>query len=127
MQLLQEHFGDELKITAAYVEKVLGRPLVKSEDVKGLHAYSLFLCECCNAMEEFEYIKELDMPANMQAVIQKLPYKLREKWQTKASELLECYRLGACFMDIVVFIEQQVRIASDPIFGDIFGTPLKMR
>lgn len=118
-KLLEEHFGNESKVTAAYVEKVLGWPSVKAEDVKGLQAYSLLLRECCNAIEEFEYISELDMPANMQAVVQKLPYKLRERWRTRASELLECYRCRACFMDIVVFIERQVRIASDPIFGDL--------
>lgn len=74
----------------------------RGEDVKGLQAYSLLLHECCNAMEELEYIKELDMPANMRAVIQKLPYKLREKWRTRANELLEHHQRRACFIDIVV-------------------------
>lgn len=34
--LLKEHFGNEFKIAAAYVDKVLGWPSVKSEDVNSL-------------------------------------------------------------------------------------------
>lgn len=35
-RLLKEHFGSGIKITAAYMEKFIGWPCVKSEDVKGL-------------------------------------------------------------------------------------------
>ena len=44
-KLLKEHFGNEFKITAAYMEKVTGRPSVKSEDTKALKAYG---CCCVN-------------------------------------------------------------------------------
>lgn len=60
-ELLQEHFGNEYKIAAAYIEKALVWPAVKSEDLKALQAYSLFLCGCCNVMEELQYMQELDM------------------------------------------------------------------
>lgn len=54
--LLEKHFGNESKITAAYVEKIIGWPSVKAEDVKGLQAYTLFLRECCKAMVELQYL-----------------------------------------------------------------------
>ena len=117
--LLEEHFGNGLKVTAAYMEKITGWPSVKSEDTKGLQAYAFFLRECSNAMEELQYLDELNMPANMKMMIQKLPYKLREKWRVRACEILDRDHKRACFMDIVRFIEQQVRIVSDPVFGDI--------
>lgn len=123
-QLLQEHFENGLKVTAAYVEKITGWPSVKSEDVKGLQAYALYLRVCLNAMEELKYLEELNMPANMKVLVQKLPYKLREKWRAKSCEILDRNNQRACFTDIVMFIEQQVRIASDPVFGDIQDTPL---
>lgn len=78
-QLLKEHFGNEIKVTAAYMEKITGWPTVKSEDIKGLQAFAMYLHECSNAMEDLEYLQELNMPANMRTVIQKLPYKLREQ------------------------------------------------
>lgn len=130
MELLHDHFGSELKVSAAYVDRLLGWPIVRPEDVRGLQAYSLFLRECCTAMEELEYMKELDMPANMRAVVQKLPYKLRERWRTRASDLLESHKRRACFMDIVLFMEKQVKIVSDHIFGDLqdsdYGKQVKL-
>lgn len=98
--LLEEHFGNEHKITAAYMEKVLNWPVLKPEDVKSLQAYALFLRECCNAMGDVQYMRELDMPGNMRTVILKLPYKLREKWRVSACEILERFNRRAQFMDI---------------------------
>lgn len=109
-QLLKEHFGNEFNITAAYMEKVTGWPSVKSEDAKALKAYGLFLRECRNAMEELRYLEELNTPANMKILSQKLPYKLREKWRTKASDIFERTGQRACFQDIVNFREKQVRL-----------------
>lgn len=67
-------------------------------------------------------MQELDMPTNMRAIMTKLPFKYREKWRTKAHEVLERYNRRACFKDLVAFIERQVKIISDPLFGDIQDT-----
>lgn len=86
------------------MEKVTGWPSVKSEDTKGLQAYALYLRECSNAMEELQYLEELNMPSNMKIVIQKLPYKLGKKWRVKACEILDRDNQRARFIDIVKFI-----------------------
>ncbi len=66
------------------------------------------------------------MPANIKLLSQKLPYKLREKWRAKESEILKRDGQRAYYPDIVNFIEQQVRITSDLVFGDIQDTlPVK--
>lgn len=85
--LLQEHFGDEHRIAAAYMDKALSWAPVKSEDVKALQDYSLFLRGCSNAMNEVQYMFEMDMPANMLTIVKKLPYKLRDRWRTIACEI----------------------------------------
>lgn len=117
--LLQEHFGNEYKIATAYIEKALAWKPVKSEDVKSLQAYALFLRGCCNAMEELQYMQEMDMPANMRSIISKLPFKLRDQWRITAYDIMETCNRRACFIDLVTFIERHVRILSDPLFGDI--------
>lgn len=117
--LLEQHFGDEFKITAAYMDKVLSWPQLKSEDAKALQAYALFLRECCNAMENVQYMRELNMSTNMKTLILKLPYKLRERWRASALELEERHQRRPQCKDIVTFIERQVKIISDPVFGDI--------
>ena len=118
-QLLHEHFGSKYKIAVAYIERALSWPIIKTEDVSALQAYSLFLRNCCNVMEELQYMQELDMPNNMRAIMSKLPYKLRERWRTIAFDILEKTEHRALFKDLVKFLERHVRIISDPLYGDI--------
>lgn len=117
--LLQENFGDEQRIAAAYMDKALSWTPIKSEDAKALQDYSLFLRGCSNAMNEVQYMFEMDMPTNMLTIIRKLPYKLRDRWRTTAWEIQERRNQRATFNDIVHFIERQIRILTDPVFGDI--------
>ena len=117
--LLAEHFGNEHKIAAAYMEKILTWTPVKSEDIKGLQSFSLFLRGCSNLTEQLMNMKELDLPSNMRSIIVKLPYKLRERWRNVACDLQERRGNRAMFADLVGFIERQVKIASDPVFGNI--------
>lgn len=42
-RMLKLHFGDELKIANAYMEKVLNWNGRRTEDGKALHCYTLFL------------------------------------------------------------------------------------
>jgi len=70
----------------------------------------------------FSTWRNLTLKANIKILSQKLPYKLRDKWRAKACEILEKTSRRARFSDIVKFIEHQVRITSDPVFGDIQGT-----
>lgn len=115
--LLREHFGNEYRISCAYMEKALSWPSIKSEDSKALSNFALFLRTCCNAMEELEYMEELDTIANMKNIVLKLPYKLREKWRAKACELQRTGRVR--MVSLVSFIERQASVMSDPIYGNI--------
>ncbi len=117
--LLMEQFGNGQKIASAYMDKALSWPPIKAEDTKALQDYSLFLRGCCNAMEDVQYLLDMDMPSNMLSIIKKLPYKLRDKWRNRACELQERYDRRARFTDIADFIERQVRIMTDPVFGNI--------
>ncbi|KAK0152604.1 hypothetical protein N1851_005873 [Merluccius polli] len=117
--LIQDHFGNPYKIAAAYMERALAWQAMKTEQLKELRAFSLFLRGCCNALEELQYLEELDMPVNMRAIVTKLPYKMREQWRTTAHDIMENAHRRAQFVDLVKFIERRVRIISDPLFGDI--------
>ena len=117
--LLQEQFGNPMKIASAYMGKIIAWPVIKSEDLKSLQAYSIFLRQCNNAMRGIHFSLELDAPSNMQTVIKKLPYKLKERWREEACTLQETSKRRASFRDIVQFVEKQVKIASDPLFGDL--------
>lgn len=51
-RLLQKHYGDELMIASAYIDKALKWPQIKSEDGKALNTYAVFLTGCHNTMED---------------------------------------------------------------------------
>lgn len=119
--LVKEHFGNEMKI-AAYLEKALGWPITKSEDVGSLHAFSLILRGCCNMMDGLHYMEEINMPSNVRLIVMKLPYKLRERWRVVACELQERRAYRAVFLNLVNFIERQVKILLDPLFGNVQET-----
>lgn len=117
--LLKEQSGNRQKIASAYMDKALSWLPIKAEDVKVLQDYSLFLRACCNTMEDVQYLGDMDMPSNMLSIIKKLPYKLRDKWRNRACELQERHNQRAKFSDIADFIERQVKIMADPVFGNI--------
>ena len=117
--LLKEQFGNEQKVASAYMDKALSWPSIRAEDVKALQDYSLFLRGCCNSMEDVQYLSDMDMPSNMLCIIKKLPYKLRDRWRNHACELQERHKRRAKFTDIANFIERQVKILTDPVFGNI--------
>lgn len=120
---LHEHFGNEHHIASAYMNKIFAWPQIKSEDAKALQAYSLFLRGCCTAMKDVYDLCDLNTPANMLIVIKKLPYKLRDKWRTKACDIQERLGKRPMFADIAAFVERQVKIVVDPIYGDIQDVP----
>jgi len=117
--LLEQHLGNEQRIASSYLDKALIWTVIKPEDVKALQAYALFLRGCCNAMDEIQWMSELDMAANMRTVLNKLSYKLRDEWRTVACDIQERRHCRATFSDIVDFNERQVKIAADPVFGNI--------
>lgn len=51
-KLLHKHYGDELVIANAYVDKALKRLQVRADDGKALNAYAMFLIGCHNSMKE---------------------------------------------------------------------------
>ncbi|XP_061106388.1 uncharacterized protein LOC133134038 [Conger conger] len=118
-RLLEHHFGDEFKITNAYLDKALNWSNIPTDNGEALQSYTLFLRGCCNVMRTLWYMDELNLPSNLRLPISKVPYKLREKWRACAFDIRE--RTGArdTFDNLVHFLERQARILQDPIFGNL--------
>ena len=118
-RLLKYHFGDDFKVTSAYVEKALNWNQIRTDDGKALQSYALYLRGCGNAVQDLPYMSELDLPSNMKRLVSKLPFKLREKWRSAVCDITERTQQRPKFHDLVLFMEKQARIIQDPIFGDI--------
>ena len=117
--LLKHHFGDDFKITTAYIEKALNWNPIRSDDGKALNSYALYLRSCGNAVRDLPYMTELDLPSNMKQLVSKLPFKLREKWRSTVCDIVDSTRQRPKFYDLIEFIEKQAKIILDPVFGEI--------
>ena len=89
------------------------------EDPEALRGFSLFLSGCLNAMDTMEYMEEMDHTTIMKAILAKLPYRIKEKWRTKACDLQDLDGRRAKFADLVQFIDKLSRILSHPMFGNV--------
>lgn len=124
-RLLKQHYGDELRIATAYMNRALEWPQIKAEDRKALNAYALFLIGCRNTMNDVQFMDEMDNPSNMKTVISKLPFKLKERWRNRAYEIQTKTGRRARFSDLVGFISWQAKACNDPLFGDILDVSLE--
>ncbi|KAK0152984.1 hypothetical protein N1851_005351 [Merluccius polli] len=123
LKLLQERYGNELKVATALIEKASKWPQIKTEDGKALSAFSVFLISCRNAMEDIDYMEEMDNPTTMRTIISKLPFKMRERWRVHAYGIQEKQHNRVKFTELVSFVEHQAKIVSDPLFGDLDTAP----
>lgn len=108
--MLEEYFGHKHKIANAYMVKAFAWSVIKQEDLKALHAFSLFLRSRCNAMEHLANMEEMNVASNMKTILLKLPYKLRDKWRDRACKLQEERGRQPTFFEMVDFMERQVKI-----------------
>lgn len=81
-RLLEVHFGDEFKISTAYMDKALNWNDIPSDNGEALNSYVLFLRGCCNAVHNLRNMDKLNLPSNLRLLISKVPYKVREKWRS---------------------------------------------
>ncbi|CAB4025027.1 Hypothetical predicted protein, partial [Paramuricea clavata] len=117
--LLKRNYGNEYKITAAYMDKVLKWPELKPEDNVNLHKFSILLVCCKNVMDGNDFMTKFDNPENIHQIVQKLPFSMRCRWRRNVDEITEVKRRMVTFPDLANFVEKEARIANHPVFGNI--------
>ena len=63
-------------------------------------------------MEGSQYSSKFDQPDNIQKLIFKLPYNMRERWRCVIDDIMELQRRPVKFDDVATFIDRETRIAS---------------
>lgn len=116
--LLREEFGNEFKVSHAYLERLSSWPQIKGEDIGALQDLSLYLLRCQNYLESASSTNPLNGPKEMMNIIQKLPYKTREQWRRKTYQKQKSSQ-AVKFGDLVTFIREEVALLKQPLFGQI--------
>ncbi|XP_074639484.1 uncharacterized protein LOC141897759 [Acropora palmata] len=116
-KLLKKKFGDEYRVASAYESKALAWPPIKAEDCAALNKFAIFLSSCKNALAGSQYASKFDQPGNIQKLIFKLPFNMRERWRRSADDIMERQFRPVEFNDLVAFMDREARIATNPVFG----------
>lgn len=67
--LPEEHFGNELKVTVVYMEKITGCLDGQVLGLRTLKDSKPHLCESSNALEELKYLEKLNTSANIKSCL----------------------------------------------------------
>ncbi|XP_078619097.1 uncharacterized protein LOC144886352 [Branchiostoma floridae x Branchiostoma japonicum] len=114
---LQERYGTPHKISRAYSVQASKWPEIKAEDKTALKDFVLFLMECKNAMSGDRYLRELDNYYNIKLLVDKLPFKLKERWRRRSHEIIK--ERPVSFSDFVSFVKKEEDVVSNEVFGDL--------
>ena len=118
IRLLDEEYGNEYKIAAAYLEKLENWPEIRGEDGEKLKELSTYLLTCYNSMDNMTTLNQLNSPKEIMAIVLKLPYDLRRKWRNKTQQITEANNV-ILFSDLVNFVRTESKIINQPVFGSI--------
>ena len=83
MKTLEERYGDNEVIVAAFVKKAMEWPPIK--DSKMLDEFSLFLTECENAASSINSNSVLDFSENIKRLLSKLPVYMHDRLEEYCS------------------------------------------
>ena len=118
-KLLKEHYGQNYRIAAAYLQRIMEVPLIRPEDGEALRRFSVLLISCKNTLKEIGYLNKLDNLVSLQNIFSKLPYSIRQKWCDIADDTTSNKKREVTFEDISRFVEVKARALNHPIFGKI--------
>ena len=100
--------------------KTLDCPSMKAEDGVALNRFSVFLASCKKALAGIQYIYKFDQLGNIQKLVLKLPYSMRERWRHLADDIMDRQLRPEQFR--LAFVDREARIITNPVFGKTSNT-----
>ena len=112
-QIFDKKYGAPELIGAEFVERLLSKEIIRSDDVTALNSYAVALRLTRNVVDKIPSGKsQLEHPTTIRALLKKLPNNMVERWRYMKIDRGE---LG--YRDLVDVVEREARAASDPLYG----------
>ena len=86
---------------------------IRGENGAALERFSIFLESCTGAVSGSRYSLRFDQPGNIQKLVLKLPYNLRERWLRRANDIIELQSKPMDFSDLITFVDLEASIVID--------------
>ena len=115
VKLLEERYGDSIRLSDSYVAKLRAWPRLSAGDVEALDKFTLFLTEANNATKG-STPGDFDHPITLRIIVEKLPSYLQDRWQREADRLTQQPK-EIRFSDMVKFLTVELRVKRSALFG----------
>ena len=125
-KLLKERYGQNYRIAASHVQRLVEGPPIKSEDGTALQQFSVQLTSCANTLEKIGYLDKLNNSDNLKKIIDRLPYAMRVKWRDNVDRIVERESRDVTIKDVNDFVTAKARAATHPVFGKISNDRSKL-
>ena len=115
--LLRDRFGDEFKISQAWVRKIVNGPPVKPNHVDSLQNFTDDVRECVEILDCLHLVNEVDTRSHLVSLMNRLPSYLITRWRKKAATMRKDTGHYPSIKDFLDFLECVTQEAADPVFG----------
>jgi hypothetical protein len=120
MEILKEQFGHPSKIVSARLKRFTEGPSINRGDKSALTKLRNHLRACIEELKhDRKYSHEKNASTNIDRVVDRLPPHLQVEWAKRVPKMRDKMEYGPDLGHILTFVEEQVKIMSDPQFGHI--------
>ena len=117
-RLLHKRYGNEERISAAHIERLLAWLNIKADNIEGLQNLAVAMMVCDSIMSNMPVgLRETDHPRTLRKIVEKLPFDLHDRWRRLADAAMESEQRRVTFSDLVKFVDREARVAANPLYG----------
>ena len=118
-RLLKDRYGQNYRIAASHVQRLIEGPPIKNEDGAALQQFSVQLTSCTNTLEKIGFLDRLNNSDNLKKIIDRLPYAMRVRWRDHVDRIVEREARDVTIKDVNDFVTAKARATTHPVFGKI--------
>ena len=124
LRLLEKEYGNPLRMSCAYLEKLKNWPPIKTNEIGALKCLYRFLLRCLAFKKKGNI--DLDSPLTIRCVQLALPVNMQDGWTAKAGKIRRKNKTEAGFSDMVEFIDDWCQRLSDPVYARVKNKEIKI-
>ncbi|XP_066918134.1 uncharacterized protein [Clytia hemisphaerica] len=114
--LLKKKYGDPHRIMTFFKKELDRSEAIKPGDSSAFGKFYSFLLKCGSVIEN-KLSNSFDTADNLCIITSKLPLHCRDKWNRKVINIRTESDREPCFKDVLLFVENEMIVASDPLFS----------
>ncbi|XP_066913533.1 uncharacterized protein [Clytia hemisphaerica] len=114
--LLKKKYGDPHRIMTFFKKELDRWEAIKPGDSSAFGKFYSFLLKCGSVIEN-KLWNSFDTADNLCIITSKLPLHCRDKWNRKVINIRTESDREPCFKDVLLFVENEMIVASDPLFS----------